>query len=174
MFWEISASTGSECWSLLFPLQGDFPNPWNEHLCRGWTLQMSQDSQLDPHTGTHTLGKHNTLSKYGRTLCGHDRFQLLSRSRSLTHFRNYFYLNYTQGAAYCEQFMWTKINVSRKGTWSEIWSDGCAVKKMLSVSIVSFYFITHSLMHSQLSELFGICNWVCENDSEGKRKKQTK
>lgn len=35
MFWEIWASTGSEHCSFLFPVQGDFPNPWNERLCWG-------------------------------------------------------------------------------------------------------------------------------------------
>lgn len=63
--------------------------------------------------------------------------------------------------------MLTKTTVSRNATWSEIWSDSRVVKKMSAVCVVSFYFITHSVIHPQLSEPFGSYRWALENDRGG-------
>lgn len=42
---------------------------------------------------------------------------------------------------------------------------------MSAACIVSFYFITHSLTHPQLAELFGSQSWVWEND-DGKKEEE--
>lgn len=64
MLCEISAGTGSEHCSFLCSVQRDFPNPWNEHLCR--RMNPSDDSRLttrSAHRNPHVLGKQNTLAQ---------------------------------------------------------------------------------------------------------------
>lgn len=45
---------------------------------------------------------------------------------------------------------------------------------MSAVCVVSFYFITHSVIHPQLSEPFGSYRWALENDRGGGGEKQLK
>lgn len=70
---EISASTGLERCS--FCSLWDFPNPWNEHLCRGWTPEMTQP---DLHTETHT-----------QYACAYYRAQQISSFVELAQFDRY-------------------------------------------------------------------------------------
>lgn len=121
MFWEISASRGSERCSFLFPVQGDFPNPWNEHLCRGWTPQMTHN-RIYTQKHTQTLDKHNALGVYARALCGQDNFlSFVELSQFDTYQKLVFSSIHARSCVlcFCEQLMLTKIIVSRNETWTK-------------------------------------------------------
>lgn len=123
------------------------------------------------HIHTH-FRQHSKLLCKLFSLCEHNKFHLLL-SWHISEI--IFSLNYTPGAVhcflflcfFCEQLIPTKITVSRNGTQTEIWSDSRAKKKMSAVCIVSFHFITHTLIHPQLSEPFGSCCWVREMTGSG-------
>lgn len=138
-----------------------------------WTLVQGMNSWDDSrlrctHTQTHVRQTQCTRCVWQSTL----RTQQMSFFVELAQFDTYQKLAFSTlhprscVLCFCEPLMLTKITVSRNEPRTEIWSDSRVAKKMSAVCIVSFFFITQSVIQPQLS---GSYCWVWENDL----KKQT-